>query len=297
MHKIQVANAVRTAEESHGTVQNTGTIYLLENLANNSKPYVGQTNNLRTRISVHKAARTDTAIAHAIRKYGWSSFRATVLHENVPLHELDAIERYCIWLFDSYHGGYNMTLGGEGCRGFKASPETRAKMSAAQKGRPGISPSAETRAKIGAAHRGKVISPETRAKMSAAHLGQKRSPETCARISAAKKGKPTKPHTEEAKAKLRAVHLGQKRSPETCARISASKRAKKMKHTPEAKAKMRESSRIYSLDQWDKVYEVLAAGGMNKDAAAASGIKTSTIATVGSHWRRTGQRLPQHIRG
>lgn len=54
--------------------------------------------------------------------------------------------------------------------GFKLSPETRAKMAAAQKGRV-VSP--ETRAKIGAANRGRKCSDEARAKMSASRRGPK----------------------------------------------------------------------------------------------------------------------------
>jgi len=54
--------------------------------------------------------------------------------------------------------------------GFKHSPETKAKMSAAQKGR-AVSP--ETRAKIGAANRGRKFSDESRAKMGASHSGEK----------------------------------------------------------------------------------------------------------------------------
>lgn len=53
-------------------------------------------------------------------------------------------------------------------RGRTASPETRAKLAAAQRGRPPAS--AETRAKIGDAHRGKSLSAEHRAKLSAANL-------------------------------------------------------------------------------------------------------------------------------
>lgn len=52
------------------------------------------------------------------------------------------------------------------------SSETRAKISAAKKGKPGKSPNAETRAKISAAHKGRPKSEETRAKISAALKGR-----------------------------------------------------------------------------------------------------------------------------
>jgi len=68
------------------------------------------------------------------------------------------------------------------------SPETRAKMSAAGKGRKCAPFSAEHRAKISAAGKGRKLSPESRAKMSATRTGKKRkpfSPEARANMSAA----------------------------------------------------------------------------------------------------------------
>ncbi len=62
--------------------------------------------------------------------------------------------------------------------------------------------------------RGKRHTPETRAKMSAAKkgkpgnwLGKSHTPETRAKISAAKKGKKGTPHTPETRAKISAAHL------------------------------------------------------------------------------------------
>ena len=69
------------------------------------------------------------------------------------------------------------------------SPETRAKLAAAQRG---CTPSPETRAKLAAAHKGRTYSPEARARMSAARKGRPGhpcSPETRAKISAALKGR------------------------------------------------------------------------------------------------------------
>jgi len=94
--------------------------------------------------------------------------------------------------------------------GWKHSPEARAKMSVACKGRK-LSPA--HRAKISAAISGKKHSPEACAKMSEAkkgnkyNLGKKRLPETCAKIGAAHKGNK--------------YSLGRKCSPETRAKIGA----------------------------------------------------------------------------
>lgn len=70
--------------------------------------------------------------------------------------------------------------------GFKHSPETRAKISAANKGRKNPPPSPETRAKISAAGKGRKCSPETLARMSAAQKGHAVSWEARAKISATK---------------------------------------------------------------------------------------------------------------
>ena len=87
--------------------------------------------------------------------------------------------------------------------------------------------SAEHRAKIGDANRRRVVTPETRAKMSAAKRGRPgrkgvpKSPETKAKISASLMGRR---QSDETKAKKSAAHLGMKHDPETKAKISASMR-------------------------------------------------------------------------
>ena len=62
----------------------------------------------------------------------------------------------------------------------------------------------ETRAKMSAAHKGRVVSDETKAKMSAARKGRKLSEETKAKMSAAKKGKK---FSEDVKRKMKYSHL------------------------------------------------------------------------------------------
>jgi hypothetical protein len=88
------------------------------------------------------------------------------------------------------------------------SPETRARMSAAHKGRPGHPVSAETRAKMAAAHKGRALSPAHRAKMSAAHKGHEVSPETRAKLAAALKGHEVSPET---RARMSAAKKGRRR--------------------------------------------------------------------------------------
>jgi len=107
-------------------------------------------------------------------------------------------------------------------RMFAASPETRAKISVANKGR---HLSAETRAKIGIASRGRHHSPEARAKISAAMKGKPWSQarraadtlETRKKISLAKKGRPWSPET---RAKIAEIHKSKPCCPQTRAKLS-----------------------------------------------------------------------------
>ena len=245
-------------------VKTTGTIYMLVNTVN-GKIYVGQTTDLKARIIHHRHAHTDALIHRAVKKYGWDAFEVTVLHNGVPLDDLDALECHCIWIYDAHASGYNMTIGGGGMRGYVVSAESRARMSAAHKGKR-LSP--EHRAKIGESNKGKQISPEHRAKISAAltgkklsaehranlsasHKGNKQSAETRAKISASSKGRDVSADT---RAKIRAALTGRKHSPEsrkkmsealtgrrlsdeTRAKISAAHKGKK--HSPESVARMR----------------------------------------------------------
>jgi hypothetical protein len=85
--------------------------------------------------------------------------------------------------------------------------------------RAGSPRSPEAKAKMSAAHRGKILSPETKAKLAAALRGKTHSPEAKAKIGAAFRGKPLAPET---KAKLAAALRGRTVSPETKAKIRAS---------------------------------------------------------------------------
>jgi hypothetical protein len=105
-------------------------------------------------------------------------------------------------------------------KGRPLSPEHRAKLSAARKGRKFGPHSAERRANIAAA----LSRPEVRAKLSAAHKGKKRGPEATANIAAANR-RPEK------RAKQSADQKGKKRGPEATANIAAANRR------PEKRAK------------------------------------------------------------
>lgn len=92
----------------------------------NGKVYIGQTKDLATRKRNHKSdsynfnsSGYDYAFHCAIRKYGWNNFVWEILEEIPETHPdyqnyLNEKEKYYIDFYNSYHKGYNETLGGEG---------------------------------------------------------------------------------------------------------------------------------------------------------------------------------------
>lgn len=135
----------------------------------------------------------------------------------------------------------NLTDGGDGTAGHTVSPEARAKISAARKGRKATPEArANMRAahlgvplpraqveKISAANRGRVQPPEERAKRS-----KPRAPEAVAKSAAAKRGVK---RSDKSRAKMRASHLGVPLSAEHKASLSAALRRKY--EDPEIRAK------------------------------------------------------------
>jgi hypothetical protein len=101
--------------------------------------------------------------------------------------------------------------------GWKHSPETRQKMSAAKIG---WRMPPEIVEKIAAKNRGRKLSDEHRAKISARHKGRKRPPELVEKTAASRRGQKA---SEETRAKLSASHKGKTPSPETRARMSAAR--------------------------------------------------------------------------
>lgn len=137
----------------------------------------------------------------------------------------------------------------------KHTPETKARISRALKGRPGRKHTPETKAKISEAKKGKKHTPETKAKLSEAHSGKKVSPETKAKLSEATKRLWQNPdyvkqHTgrkqsPEAKAKISRAHSGKKVSSETGAKISKALKGRPgRKQSPETRAKLSETMKL-----------------------------------------------------
>lgn len=177
-----------------------GQIYLLADPREPNMPrYYGQTvKPLGTRLARHINVATNGGRRHVAR---W--IRGLLLANLRPLiatvaygfsrEELDRLERAAI--DQGRAQGFplcNLTDGGGGAKGWKASAETRARMSAAARG-PRKPRSVETRAKLSAANLGKRLTPEQRVKLSAALRGKPkrpRTPEHSAKIVAARERRP-----------------------------------------------------------------------------------------------------------
>lgn len=131
--------------------------------------------------------------------------------------------------------------------GVPMSDETKAKLSAAKKGKPsplkgkpGHPMSDETKAKLLSIRTGSVASDETRAKLSESGKGRTATEETRKKLSEAKKGRVVSEetrkklseknkgyvHTDEARAKISAANMGSKRSDEAKAKMSAASKGK-----------------------------------------------------------------------
>lgn len=168
-------------------------LYCITNRVN-GKMYVGITSQSVTeRWGTHKrAARRgeDYPFAHALRKYGPDNFDILCLFDYED--RVAAIHAECeiiAALELNIGAGYNASPGGDI---WFPNEATRKKMSDAAKRRKRSPVSVETRAKISAANKGKS-SPKWTAEryehMKRVLTGQKRTPEAYARMSAAQKGR------------------------------------------------------------------------------------------------------------
>ena len=96
----------------------TGYIYCITNKIN-GKQYVGQTRySLHERFLNHctsakRPDRENRPLYRAMRKYGCENFDIQLLEE-VPVEDLDKRECYWIQKLNTYHLGYNATVGGDG---------------------------------------------------------------------------------------------------------------------------------------------------------------------------------------
>lgn len=195
-----------------------GIIYKITNKLS-GKAYVGQTTqSLRKRWNSHVAQseKCRWPVHRAIAKYGRNAFDVVVLERCADRESLDAAERK--WVESErtkQPRGYNLTDGGGGISGFKMPAEACQKLGDRMRGRE-VSP--ETRAKIAAANRGRVHSAEHVAARVAHLRGQQRTEDTRRKISNAHKGKTLTP---EHIAKSAEARRGQSRPSERRRTLSA----------------------------------------------------------------------------
>ena len=96
----------------------TGRIYCITNQVNNKK-YVGKTmNSIKERFNEHlidsrKEHLQKRPLYAAMKKYGVENFIIELI-EKVDFNSLNERESYWIKKLDTYHNGYNATLGGDG---------------------------------------------------------------------------------------------------------------------------------------------------------------------------------------
>lgn len=168
--------------------------------------------------------------------------------EVVP-HDATWQDRERFWIREYRLKGYNLcnlTDGGEGAKGFIRSPETRAKLSAASKGR---RQGAETRAKRSAAMKGKKVSAETLEKIRRTKLSwsAERAQEYRERVRASRLGKAHSPQTREKLSRaLKGRNLGGALSAETKAKMGLAQKGKQ--RSPEVKAKLSKLAKERMLD-------------------------------------------------
>lgn len=104
----------------------------------NGKVYIGFDSNWPNRIKIHKSAckKQDCKFYRAIRKHGWDSFEwSSIYQSHDKEHTLNVMESLFIKEYDSFHVGYNSTLGGDGTFGLLMTEENKKKMSIRHKGK------------------------------------------------------------------------------------------------------------------------------------------------------------------
>jgi predicted GIY-YIG superfamily endonuclease len=215
-------------------------VYGLSSTEDGEVRYIGQTTHPSKRLNNH-ISRSKTGNTHKKR---WIR---SVIAKGFEVQMVVLLED-AVWDEDEIRiieehkaAGARLTNATDGGGGMKnATPETRAKMSAATRARPPISD--ETRANMSAAQRAKApVSDETRAKLSAAArnisdehraklsaAGRNRSDETRAKLSAA--GRARAPFSDEHRAKMSAAQRAKAPfSDEHRAKMSAAARARHAK--------------------------------------------------------------------
>ena len=267
-------------------------IYKIQHLPT-GRVYIGSAVDIRRRLRQHLAClrrggHPNQYLQRAWSKYGEDQFVFGVV-ELVASKEglLDAEQKHidANRSSDRRHG-YNLNPKADSGLGRKHTPEAIAKLRARN-----FSP--ETRAKISAAQRN--MSPETRAKMSEAQRGKKLSDEHKAKLSAFMRQRAPYRHTEESKAKISAskrnisqetrekiaaAQRGKVASPELRAKRSMNQRGRRA--SEETRAKLKESFRNRSPELRARMVEGIREAYRRKRELAQKESQQSTLGFVES---------------
>lgn len=162
-------------------------IYIYQNKINN-KIYIGQTKNLKKRISDHKYKSLNIKYNHpfynSIRKYGLDNFNIVEL-EQVENNFADESEEFWIQFFRSWDRefGYNIELGGN--KNKIVSEETKQKISNTNLGKCYNTPEHMIKLHQMTSNRllGTHLSQETKYKISKSHIGFKHSENSRSKMS------------------------------------------------------------------------------------------------------------------
>jgi group I intron endonuclease len=109
-------------------------LYTITNLVN-GKRYVGIAQDYERRWREHRYGHGSKLVFAAIKKYGIENFDFTVVCKGTEEYAKEMEVRAIRMLNTMAHSGYNLTEGGEGSTGWKASEETRKKMREAHLGK------------------------------------------------------------------------------------------------------------------------------------------------------------------
>lgn len=221
-------------------------IYIIYNVLS-KKYYVGSSVDVDRRLSGHlnnlrKGTHDNAHLQRAFIKHGETCFVWGLAEEVKDREHLLSVEQEWIDLV----GDYNICRVAGNTLGWTPTEETRARMSAAQKGennpmfgvkRPEIS------ALMSEVHKGRKLSDEHKAKMSAALKGKRgpwNDPDKAAKIlEAARLGRLGKPHDEETRRKISEKIKGRKLSEEHKRKIA--EKSSMQKHTLETRKKISEA--------------------------------------------------------
>lgn len=158
-------------------MSNNYVVYM--HISPSNKKYIGLTcQKPEKRWQNGKGYKYNEYFTRAIDKYGWDSFQHLIIAKGLTENEAKWLEIELIRVNDSTNleKGYNITLGGEGTRGYQHTEETKQKYSEMRRGdrnpNYGKAMSEEQKQKISEAHKGSHHTEETRRKMSESHKGQ-----------------------------------------------------------------------------------------------------------------------------